>query len=298
VTPLRIGSLFSGIGGLELGLELAGLGEPVWQVEQKPFCLGVLARHWPDVERHADVRTVGKHNLAPVDLVCGGFPCQDVSSAGARKGLAGSRSGLWFEYARIVRELRPEWVIVENVASGAKLWVDRVLWDLGELGYAAIPLPLSAQDVGAPHERARVFVVARQWQSGHAHAQPPGGHPRSEGCAHAPHAERVELRDEQGRGRGSGRTSAPKLANAHGDAHGQGESALREHAQVAGVCSVAGDTRPWASPPYLRRVDDGFPDRVDRNRALGNAVVPQCAEVIGWIVRELIESSCIPRVTR
>src|SRR5688572_31531977 len=116
--PLRVGSLFSAIGGLELGLELAGVGEPVWQVEQSAFCRAVLARHWPGVERYTDVRAVGAHNLALVDLICGGFPCQDVSSAGARRGLAGSRSGLWFEYARIVRELGPEWIIVENVASG------------------------------------------------------------------------------------------------------------------------------------------------------------------------------------
>jgi DNA (cytosine-5)-methyltransferase 1 len=116
---MRIGSLFSGIGGLELGLEWSGVGHTVWQVEREPFCRAVLAKHWPAAERFDDVRTVGKANLAPVDLICGGFPCQDVSSAGKGAGLAGERSGLWREFARILGELQPGWVVVENVAGGA-----------------------------------------------------------------------------------------------------------------------------------------------------------------------------------
>jgi DNA (cytosine-5)-methyltransferase 1 len=98
--------------------------------------------------------------LAAVDLICGGFPCQDVSSAGKRAGLTGARSGLWYEYRRLVSELSPSWVVVENVASGAKLWVDFVRADLAELGYDSLPIPLSAQDVGAPHRRERIFIVA------------------------------------------------------------------------------------------------------------------------------------------
>ena len=94
-----IGSLFSGIGGLELGLELAGVGHTVWQVECDPFCRQVLAKHWPKTERFDDVRNVGKHNLKYVDVICGGFPCQDISYAGKGAGLAGKRSGLWYEYA-------------------------------------------------------------------------------------------------------------------------------------------------------------------------------------------------------
>lgn len=157
---LTIGSLFSGIGGLELGLEMAGLGPTVWQVEQSEFCREVLAKHWPDVARFHDVREVGAHNLPPVDLVCGGFPCQDVSSAGKGAGLAGKRSGLWFEFARVVSEMRPRIVVVENVASGAKRWVDAVVAGLEQLDYEALPVPLSASDVGAPHKRSRVFIVA------------------------------------------------------------------------------------------------------------------------------------------
>ena len=101
----RIGSLFSGIGGLETGLERAGLGRVVWQVEQDTYCRQVLAKHWPDVARFDDVRSVGAGKLERVDLICGGFPCQDLSVAGSGEGLNGDRSGLWFEYARIIYTL-------------------------------------------------------------------------------------------------------------------------------------------------------------------------------------------------
>ena len=143
---LTIGSLFSGIGGLELGLEWAGLGPTFWQVEKDAKRRDVLARHWPEAEQHEDVCTVEATTLAPVDLICGGFPCQDVSSAGRRAGLAGARSGLWYEFARIAAERRPQWVVVENVGSGARKWVDAVCRDLGRLGYASLPVPIAASD--------------------------------------------------------------------------------------------------------------------------------------------------------
>jgi C-5 cytosine-specific DNA methylase len=116
---LTIGSLFSGIGGLDLGLERAGLGPVLFQVEIDPFCRAVLAKHWPKALRHDDVRTVGRTATLPrVDLLCGGFPCQDVSGAGKGAGLEGERSGLWFEFHRIVAATLPRFVVVENVASG------------------------------------------------------------------------------------------------------------------------------------------------------------------------------------
>lgn len=229
---MSIGSLFSGIGGLELGLEWAGLGSTVWQVECDEFCRRVLEKHWPNVTRYSDVRAVGSHVLEPVDLICGGFPCQDVSSAGSRKGLSGDRSGLWREFSRVVCELMPRWVVVENVASGANLWVDAIVRDLAELGYASLPIPLSACDVGAPHRRARVFVVA-------SNADP------------------------------------------------NGELALPVDGEVASTCTSAG-FNGWAKPePDMVRVDNGIPNRLDRIGALGNAVVPQCAEVIGHVIRLL-----------
>lgn len=156
---MRIGSLFSGIGGLELGLEWAGVGHTVWQVERDPFCRAVLARHWPDAERFEDVCTVGVANLAPVDVICGGFPCQDISYAGKGAGLDGARSGLWFEFARIVREMGPRFVVVENVSALLTRGLDAVLGTLASLGYDAEWCCVRASDVGARHRRDRVFLI-------------------------------------------------------------------------------------------------------------------------------------------
>jgi DNA (cytosine-5)-methyltransferase 1 len=159
---MRLGSLFSGIGGLELGLELALGCEVVWQVEREPWPRAVLARHWPAADRSVtDVCKAGASNLAPVDLVCGGFPCQDISTAGSGRGIEhGEKSGLWREYARILRELRPRFVVVENSAALPFRGLDIVLGDLAALGYDAEWSRIGACDVGAPHRRWRCFVVA------------------------------------------------------------------------------------------------------------------------------------------
>lgn len=147
------------IGGFDLGLERAGM-KTVWQVEIDDYCQRVLAKHWPNVERHRDIHDCGAHNLERVDLVCGGFPCQDISSANVygRRGLAGQQSGLWSEMRRIVAELSPRWCIVENVGQWRD-WVPTVRAGLAGLRYATVPIRLYAGYFGAPHRRARVFVV-------------------------------------------------------------------------------------------------------------------------------------------
>lgn len=164
---MNVGSLFAGIGGFDLGLERAGM-RVAWQVEKDPFCRAILARHFPQAKRFEDVRDVGAENLAPVDVICGGFPCQDLSCAGRGAGLDGSRSGLWSEFARIICELRPRYVVVENVPAlltgKGKRWdrapVGRVLGDLAEAGYDSEWARLSAREFGAPHLRKRVWIVA------------------------------------------------------------------------------------------------------------------------------------------
>jgi DNA (cytosine-5)-methyltransferase 1 len=162
---MTFGSLFAGIGGFDLGLERAGM-KPLWQVEIDPWARKVLAKHWPDVQRYEDVCTVGTQNLEPVDVLCGGFPCQDISNAGKRAGIEGERSGLWGEYARIICELRPRYVIVENVAALLARGLDVVLRDLAEIGYDAEWDIISAAAVGAPHRRERVWIVAYPDQQG------------------------------------------------------------------------------------------------------------------------------------
>jgi DNA (cytosine-5)-methyltransferase 1 len=156
---ITVGSLFSGIGGLDLGLEQAGM-KTIWQVEYDDWARGKLDENFPHTTKYKDVREVGKHNLEPVDLIAGGFPCQDVSWAGPGEGLSGERSGLWFEYLRIICELRPSYIIVENVAALLNRGAGRVLADLAGIGFDAEWETLRASDFGAPHRRDRFFLVA------------------------------------------------------------------------------------------------------------------------------------------
>jgi len=154
-----IGSLFSGIGGIEMGLELCGLGPVLWQCDSDQHARAVLATHWPLVYRYNDVREIDETAERP-EIICGGFPCQDISLAGKGAGIDGARSGLWSEYARIVRALRPAVVFVENVAALVNRGLDRVLGDLAALGFDAEWDVFRASDVGAPHRRERLFLLA------------------------------------------------------------------------------------------------------------------------------------------
>ena len=156
---LTFGSLFAGIGGFDLGFEQVGM-VCKWQVEIDDYANRVLAKHWPTVHRERDIRTVGAHNLERVDVICGGFPCQDISYAGLGAGLDGERSGLFFEAVRVVCELRPRVVVLENVAALLTRGLDRVLGTLAEVGYDAEWHCIPAAAVGAPHSRDRAFVIA------------------------------------------------------------------------------------------------------------------------------------------
>ena len=253
---MNIGSAFSGIGGLDYGLELSGIGRTTWQIEIDPYCRSVLARHWPHVHRYEDIRECGAHNLAPVDLLAGGFPCQDVSAAGSGAGLNGARSGLWWEFHRLASELAPEWIVVENVASGAKRWVDAIRGSLGQLSYETLPIPIAAADVGAPHLRRRIFVVA------HAHGR------------------RCESEWEP--------SQAGQQCQAGGKPDGCG-GAWPEFAQAPRA------HEGWAPGPPVCGVDARPSTGLDRARlkALGNAVVPQCAQVIGEVIRLLERETAI-----
>lgn len=157
---MTFGSLFAGIGGFDLGFERAGL-RCEWQVEIEPYCQRVLAKHWPRVIRWSDVRTFppNDHKAWKVDVICGGFPCQDISDAGTKTGLAGHRSGLWREMHRIICKLRPRFAVVENVAAVLDRGHEQILSDMAESGFDGEweVLPMCA--FGAPHSRERVFYV-------------------------------------------------------------------------------------------------------------------------------------------
>lgn len=156
---MRVLDLFSGIGGFSVGLERAGMTTSAF-CEVDRHCRSVLARHWPNVPIHGDVQTLRGEDLGPIDLVCGGFPCQDISKAGRGAGLRGERSGLFREVVRLVKELRPPWVILENVSALRSRGLDQVLGELSSLGYDAEWHCLTASSFGAPHRRDRIWIVA------------------------------------------------------------------------------------------------------------------------------------------
>jgi len=256
-----VGSLFSGIGGFELGFERAGF-DVRWQVEIDPFCRAVLAKHWPEVARYDDVRTCGAANLEPVDVVCGGFPCQPVSLAGRRKAQADDR-WLWPEFARVLRELRPRIAALENVPGLLVHGLEDVLGDLAAIGYDAEWDCVSAADVGANHRRERVWILA--------YANVAGLEGRHGG----------ELRERAGE-------QPARTCGALADANGEGQ--LQQGGFVGEEWRRAGDGRGWwRTEPDVGRVAHGIPARMDRLRALGNAIVPQVAEVIARRVRALLE---------
>jgi len=155
---MKVGSLFAGIGGFDLGLERAGM-EVVWQVEFDPYCNKVLAKHWPSVKRYGDIYEVNTEELEKVDVICGGFPCQPFSHAGKRRGKSDNRY-LWPEMFRIIKDLKPTWVIGENVAGIVNMALDTVLLDLEAAGYEVWTFIIPAAAVGAPHQRKRVWIIA------------------------------------------------------------------------------------------------------------------------------------------
>ena len=274
VKKLRVLDLFSGIGGFSLGLERTGGFETVAFCEIEPFPRRVLAKHWPEVPCYEDVRALtgaklAADGIADINVITGGFPCQDLSVAGKQRGMGeGTRSGLWSEIVRLVGELRPDFVIVENVAallagpSGQRgRWFGRVLGDLAEVGYNAVWDCLPAGNFGAPHERDRVWIVA--------YARRPG----LEGLRSAI----GDVEKVSDIGSYIARANAEKIQRLHSIQHGW-------------VCPVIDgmDNGPtWAGQqwqearPLICGVDDGIPDRVGRTAACGNAVVPQIPELIG-----------------
>ena len=265
---ITYGSLFAGIGGLDLGLERAGM-ECKWQVEIDDYATKVLERHWPNVRRWRDITTfppnassircdtrvaeqslqgTGESCQTPgwqVDLICGGFPCQDISYAGRGAGLEGDRSGLFFEAIRVVRQLRPRYVLLENVAALLSRGLDRVLGELGQIGYDCEWHCIPAASVGAPHIRDRVFIIAYADNAGSRTSKS-----RIDGLRQSPQDTR------------------------------QQESLIKS----GRYSSEGGDW--WETEPAVGRVAHGVPDRMDRLKCLGNAVVPQVAE---WIGKQIVE---------
>jgi DNA (cytosine-5)-methyltransferase 1 len=264
---ITFGSLFAGIGGIDLGLERAGM-ICKWQVEIDDYCNKVLKKHWPDVERFDDVRKVGKHNLESVDLIAGGFPCQPHSVAGKRRGAADDRN-LWPEFIRIIRETKPRYVLAENVPGIISTYLDTVLSDLESEGYTARTFNLPAVAFDAPHRRERIFIVA---------------YSECRGCS----TKRQSRELERIQGKGQDNTSKIEESSDVADAEEprlEGSNTARP-ACTNGQIAQCPQRDWWTVEPDVGRVAHGIPNRVDRLRGLGNAAVPQVAE---WIGRRIIE---------
>jgi DNA (cytosine-5)-methyltransferase 1 len=299
---LTLGSLFSGIGGFELGFERTGKIKTIWQVEIDEYCRRVLGSHWPAVSRYSDVRECGSRNLPYAEILCGGFPCQDISNAGKRAGIDGERSGLWSEYARIVRELRPRYVVVENVAALLGRGMERILGDLAACGYDAEWQSIRASDVGAPHRRERIWIVAYPGRECRQSGRGLGnvGSAAAERIGKASQRERIwdtldnsgaDVADAikpglEGHARdGAGSSERPESQRPTG-AEGLRDAETEQWNGRSGLLGQGWrgeftDTDWWSTEPDVGRVAHGIPARVDRLRGLGNAIVPQIAEFIG-----------------
>ena len=167
---LTVGSLFTGIGGIDLGLERAGMTIK-WQSEIDPYCTQILAKHWPTIPNLGDIKTIDWYNVEPVDVIAGGYPCQPFSYAGNRKGTDDDRH-LWPYFYDAIRILRPSYALLENVAGHVTLGFDRVLADLAAIGFDAEWSTVSACSVGAPHSRPRLFCLAYPTPNNEPHEMP------------------------------------------------------------------------------------------------------------------------------
>ena len=325
---ITIGSLFSGIGGFELGLERAIPGSrTIWQVEQDAFCQKVLQKHWPDAKIYDDVVVVGVSNLEPVDVLCGGFPCQGISNAGKKEGLEDERSGLWWEMLRIIGELQPRVVVLENVAALFVRGISDVLGSLASIGYDSEWTIVSAAECGAPHRRDRVFIVAypmcnrRNQRKRQSKTIQPFGNPRlqreedsqssmsesihsgyeattntsEERCGQTSNRRIDPETDISRRAAGVQQRRSQKSTNTNKTSSQRNGSNLGMASKWTSIDNAVYQTGfgYWRTPspqPTICRTHDGFPNRLDQLRALGNAIVPQCSE---WVGRRIMESGLL-----
>ena len=279
---LKVLDLFAGIGGFSLGLERTGGFETIGFCEVDKKAQAVLKKHWPEVPIYDDVTKLTKEDIdGTVDVITGGFPCQDISLAGKGAGLEGERSGLWWEFHRLIKELQPKWVIAENVSALRSRGLDQVLRSLSEIGYDAEWHCIPASAVGAPHRRDRIWIVAY-----------PNLHDGRHGSSTQPY--QWETRMESGSS-GSGLTEREAEQNvAHSGIEGsQGRlhrwANTQRQSQLGYFgCSGSMDGQQikdwWTTEPNVGRVAHGIPKRVDRIKQLGNAVVPQIPELIGRVI--------------
>jgi len=267
---MTVASLFAGIGGIDLGLERTGLFQTAWFCERDPYCQRVLEKHWPGVPIYSDVREIDD-SCPEVDVIAAGFPCQPVSHAGRRKAQDDER-WLWPEVERYVRVLRPRGLLLENVPGLLTAGFDDVLGGLAACGYDAEWDCIPAAAVGAPHLRDRVFIIATPMADA-PQLQRDGGDDNPGECPQA------QSLPESGNGSWPSPMADAECSRQR--EQGQPRRPIHPAAGPAGQVHRPVNDGIWAAEPNVGRVANGIPHRVDRLRALGNAVVPQVAEYVG-----------------
>lgn len=281
---LTVGSLFAGVGGFDLGLEWASM-KILWRVEKEDFCLKVLERHWPRSKRYSDIKEVNTNELETVDLICGGFPCQPFSIAGKQRGKEDDRY-LWPEMLRIIAGLKPRWVIGENVANFQRMGLDDAISDLESIGYTTWPVIIPACALGAWHRRDRVFIIAH---SNRDRCDSGGDYKRKRPIQSHEEWNSEKGHQEWNRGEYDSRKICKDVSNPDSFGKSQQEGCQQDQRRWISNCgqeSISG-WEYWAAEPGVGRVANGIPDRMDRIRAIGNAVVPQIVEVIGRYIIEI-----------
>ena len=282
---MRVLDLFSGIGGFSLGLERSGPFRTAAFCEREPFPQAVLRKHWPDTPIYDDVRTIPTDELGTIDVICGGFPCQPWSVAGQQRGAEDDRD-LWPVMASLIEKLRPQWVIGENVRGfvNEPLGLQRSLSDLESLGYQTAPFIVPACAVDAPHRRDRVWIVGHSKNKRH----------KSRKDFERARPENKQIKRPHVRSKFSG--SGEVVAHADRASPQRGRVSSGVHAEYADANSRSdeiGMQAPlqWLPEPDVGRVANGISRRVDRLKALGNAVVPQVVEQIGRAIMDAENAS-------
>lgn len=288
VLDLFLLDLFSGIGGFSLGLERAGM-KTVAFCEIEDYPVSILNKHWPDVPVHRDIRKLdGKQYRDSVDVICGGFPCQPFSVAGKQRGKEDDRH-LWPEMLRLIKEIRPTWVIGENVAGFIRMALDDVLLDLETEGYTTQSFVIPACAVGGIHRRDRVWIIGYAEHNGRNGSE--NGQSDTSGNDRDKKGQNETIKSAgpgcQGCVNANADNSKSARLGQHGDevlqeqeANGRNETCVRSN--KAGFKPIGLPTEP-----PICRADDGLPDRVARLKALGNAVVPQLPHIIGLAIMEV-----------
>tara|TARA_Y100001937_G_scaffold69010_1_gene94247 strand:- start:2582 stop:3460 length:879 start_codon:yes stop_codon:yes gene_type:complete len=289
---MKVLDLFSGIGGFSYGLESTGGFETVAFAECEPYPIAVLKKHWPTVRVYEDVRQITATRLfrdgIEPDVITGGFPCQDISTAGQQAGIEGERSGLWSECARILGEVRPRYAIFENVTnllSGNEgKWFERVLWDISGVGYDAEWHCISASSIGAPHKRDRVWIVA--YPNGNSKPICPinAGALQKASLYAYPNGKGLEGSEETGDTSSKRPESHEQLTGCH--------KIKPTWKDVSGVCGMDDGLSYWLHTPEPPRVTEKNEKATPRLKALGNSIVPQIAYLIGQEILNYEESLC------